>query len=258
MPVFFKELRRNRLLIIIWSAASAFMLAVSLLIFPFLVSQLGSLAEMNEMLSAFGEDASSFMDYTGYFASEIVSVLGIGGAIFAALVGINALSREEREHTAEFLLTHPVPRSRVVLEKLLSVIVAVFVLNAVSALLSAAVSAAIGEKAEAGAIALTFLAHFILHIEIAAMTFMLSAFMSRGAVAAGLGVAFGTYVLYLIANITDKLRPLKYITPFGYAESGYIVANRAIHAGYLAVGLAITAVCIVLAFVRFCRKDFLS
>ena len=65
-------------------------------------------------------------------------------------------------------------------------------------------------------------------------------------------------LLYLIANIADKLRPLKYITPFGYAESGYIVANRAIHAGYLAVGLAITAVCIVLAFVRFCRKDFLS
>lgn len=258
MPVFFKELKRNRLLIIIWSAASAFMLAVSLLIYPLMVSQLASLAEMNEMFSAFRADASSFMDYTGYFASEIVSVLGIGGAIFAALIGINALSREEREHTAEFLLTHPVPRARIVLEKLLSVLVAVLVLNVLSALLSAAVSAAIGEKPDVGAIALTFLAHLILHIEIASITFMLSAFMSRGAVAAGLGVAFGTYVLYLIANIADKLKPIKYVTPFSYAESGYIVANRSIHAGYLAVGLVITAVCIILAFVRFCKKDILS
>ena len=258
MPVFFKELRRSRLLIIIWSAASAFMLAVSLLIYPIMVTQLGSLAGMSDMLSAFGTDASSFMDYTGYFGSEIVSVLGIGGAIFAALVGINALSREEREHTAEFLLTHPVPRARVVLEKLLSVVVAVLVLNAASAILSAASSAVIGEKPDVGAIALTFLAHFILHFEIGAITFMLSAFLTRGAVAAGLGVAFGTYVLYIVANITDKLEPLKYVTPFGYAESGYIAANRSIHGGYLTVGLAITAACIALAFVGYCKKDIKS
>ena len=255
MPVFFKELRRNRLLIIIWSAASAFMLAVSLLIFPLLVSQLGSLAEMNEMLSAFGEDASSFMDYTGYYASEIVSVLGIGGAIFAALVGINALSREEREHTAEFLLTHPVHRSRVVLEKLLSVIVAVFVLSAVSALLSTVVSAAIGEKPDVGAIALTFLAHFIMHVEIASICFLLGSFMTRGAIAAGLGTAFGAYVLYFVANVTEKTKFLKYVTPFGYAEGSYIAANGRIHGGYLAVGLAITAACIAAAFAVYRKKD---
>ena len=255
MPVFFRELKRNKLLIIIWSAASAGMLAVSLLIYPLMVSQLQSLAEMGDTFSAMGLSAQSFLDYTGYYASEISSVIGIGGAIFAALIGVNALSREEKEHTAEFLLTHPVSRARVVLEKLLAVLAACVVLNVASAALGAASSAVIGEKADSGAIALTFLAHFIMHVEVASICVLLGSFLSRGAIAAGLGTAFGAYVLYIVANVTEKTRFLKYVTPFGYAEGNYIAANGGIHGGYLAVGLAITVACIVAAFVIYQKKD---
>ncbi|MBO6010706.1 MAG: ABC transporter permease subunit, partial [Oscillospiraceae bacterium] len=186
---------------------------------------------------------------------EISSVIGIGGAIFAALIGVNALSREEREHTAEFLLTHPVTRAGVVLAKLLAVLAACVVLNVACAALGAAASAVIGEKADAGAIALTFLAHFIMHVEIASICFLLGSFLSRGAVAAGLGTAFGAYVLYIVANITDKTKFLKYVTPFGYAEGSEIASRGGIHAGYLAVGLAITAACLIAAFFIYQKKD---
>ena len=61
---------------------------------------------------------------------ECYEILGLGGGLFAALTAIAALSKEEREHTAEFLLTHPVSRTRVVTEKLLAVILQVVLLNA--------------------------------------------------------------------------------------------------------------------------------
>ncbi|MER2128192.1 ABC transporter permease subunit [Solibacillus sp.] len=37
-------------------------------------------------------------------------MLGLGGGFFAALLGISALADEEKNRTAEFLLTHPISR----------------------------------------------------------------------------------------------------------------------------------------------------
>jgi ABC-type transport system involved in multi-copper enzyme maturation permease subunit len=59
---------------------------------------------------------------------------GAGGeeaALFAALLGVSALSREEKEGTAELLLTHPLRRAEIVTQKLIAVLIQIVVLNVV-------------------------------------------------------------------------------------------------------------------------------
>ena len=56
----------------------------------------------------------------GFYAVECGNILGLGGAFYAALCAATVLSKEEKDKTAEFLLTHPVSRVKIITEKLSS------------------------------------------------------------------------------------------------------------------------------------------
>jgi ABC-2 type transport system permease protein len=114
---------------------------------------------------------------------------------------------------------------------------------------------AIGEQVQAGTLALLFLAALILQLEIAAITFGLSSLMRRGAIGVGLGLALGCYFMNLMANLSEEMKFLKFITPYGYADSAQIASEGSIQIKYLAIGLAVMAASIALAYKKYTSKD---
>ena len=261
MTLFKHELKQGRNALIIWTAVIAFMLGTCIIIYPEMKSQMSEVSEMfSEMGSfsaAFGMDKINFGEFLGYFSTECGNVLGLGGAFFAALLGITSLAKEEKEHTAEFLLTHPINRSKVVLQKLISVFMQIVILNAFVVGITALSVLIVGEKPDAKLLALIFLAYFILQVEIAAICFGISAFIGRGGLGVGLGMAALFYFLNIISNLTERAEFLKYITPFAFAEGADIITNKSIDIKYLSVGLVFTVIGIVAAFYRYGKKDIL-
>ena len=259
MTVFKHELRQGRSALIIWTAAISFMLGVCIVIYPEMSTQMGDIsamfADMGSFSQAFGMDRINFGEFLGFFGVECGNVLGLGGAFFAALLGISALAKEEKEHTAEFLLTHPVSRTRVITEKLSAVIVQIVIMNLAVIAVTALSVLIIGEEADIKTFALLFLSFFLMQLEVAAVTFGISAFLRRGSLGIGLGLAAVFYFMNIVANLIDETKFLKYITPFGYTESADIIADGALNGGYLAVGMAIAALGIILAFWKYGRKD---
>ncbi len=212
-------------------------------------------ASMGSFTAAFGMDRLNFGTLLGFYAVECGNILGLGGAFFAALCGIAVLSKEEKEHTAEFLLTHPVSRARIITGKLISVLLQIVLLNAIVFGLSAASIAAIGETVPWKELWLMHLAYFFLQVELAGICFGISAFLRRGSIGIGLGIATMMYFLNLIANITESAEFLKYITPFGYTEGADIVLNGELDTGLVVLGLAFGVIGIVAAYCRYCKKD---
>ncbi len=259
MTVFFHELKRGRISLLIWSAAIAFMLAICVIIYPEMKSQMGDIsamfADMGSFSEAFGMDKINFGSFTGFFGVECGNVLGLGGAFFAAIIGISALSKEEKEHTAEFLLTHPVSRTAVIAQKLFAVFAQITILNIAVAAITAVSIVAIGEDADVKTVFLLFLSYFILQIEIAAITFGISAFIKGNGLGIGLGIAVVFYFLNIIANLTENTEFLKYLTPFGYTEGSDIISSGKIEIKYLSVGLLFTALGITAAFIKYRKKD---
>ena len=109
--------------------------------------------EMNDMFSdmgafssAFGMDQLSFGEFNGYFGIECGNVLGIGGAIFAAIIAVTSLAKEEKDRTAEFLLTHPIKRTRILTSKLISVFAQIVIMNIIVNVLASITSVIIGES----------------------------------------------------------------------------------------------------------------
>ena len=185
-------------------------------------------------------------------------VLGLGGAFYAALSAVGILSKEEKERTAEFLLTHPVSRVRIITEKLIAVLIQITALNLIIYSISVGSMAMIGEEIPWQEINLLHFAYYLLQIELAGICFGISAFLRKGSAGVGLGIAALTYFMNLIANIAEVAKFLKYITPFGYCDGADVMNNGCLDGTMIAIGLMIGAVGIAAAYWKYTRKDIHS
>ena len=253
------ELRLGRKAWIIWTASVSFLLVVCIFLFPEMRGEMDNIStmfsDMGSFTAAFGMDKLNFGTLVGYYAIECGNVLGLGGAFFASICAASILCREEKERTAEFLLTHPVSRTRIITEKLIAVLIQVLAMNAIVYALSILSMAVVGESIPWKEVTLLHLAFLIMQIELCGICFGVSAFMRKGSTGAGLGITFMLYFLNLISNITEKAEGLKYITPFAYCDGSTVVSDLKLDAVKIAIGMAICAAGIAAAYLQYSRKD---
>lgn len=259
MTVFTHEMRQSLRMVAIWSIVVAGMVMLCMIIFPEMEKQAADMEEMFATMggftAAFGMDKVSIADALGFYGIEGGAILGLGGALFAALVGVRMLSKEEVDHTAEFLLTHPVGRASVVSGKLAAVIMQIVLFNAVCLAVGVLSFVLIDEPIEGDAFWLFHLAQLILHLEIACVCFGASAFLKRGSTGFGLGLAAFLYFLNIVANISEEAEFVRYITPFGYADAANILPEASIEIEPLVCGIAYLVIGAIVAYLVYLRKD---
>ena len=253
------EFRMSSKALAIWTAAIGGFMVCCVFLFPEMAGQMKMVsnifASMGAFTAAFGMDRLNFGTLTGFYAIECGNILGIGGALFAAMLSSNLLCKEEKERTAEFLLTHPVTRCQVAAEKLGAMVLQTAVLNAAVFLMAIASVAAIGYEIPWKELGLLHLANFLVQLELEGICFGISAFLRRGGLGIGMGLTICLYFLNLMANLSQNAKFLKYITPFGYAEGADVLSDGCLNPRYLAVGAAFTALGILAAFWQYRRKD---
>lgn len=259
MTVFRHELRRNRTGLLIWTAAIGALIAVCIFLFPEMKEQMDAVSEMfasmGSFSAAFGMDKVGFGTLPGFYSVECGNILGIGGAFFAALTAVNVLAKEEKERTAEFLLTHPVSRARIAGEKLCAVLVQILAMNLTVYALALASVLLTGEPLPLRELTLLHLAYLLLQFELAGICFGISAVLRRGGLGAGIGVATMLYFLNLVANITSSADFLRYVTPFAYADGAEIMTSLNLETGLVLLGMAVGAAFTAFGFAWYCKKD---
>ena len=253
------ELRQGKISFLIWTVSIGFLLAICIFLFPEMKGQMDNVSDvfssMGSFSAAFGMDQLNFGTLIGFYAVECGNILGLGGAFYAALSAAGMLSKEEKEKTAEFLLTHPVSRKRVLTEKLIALLIQITAINLIFYALSVGSIAAVGEEIPWKEISLLHLAYYLLQLELAGICFGISAFLRKGSAGAGLGIATMMYFLNLIANIADVASFLKYITPFGYCEGADIISNGSLDITLVAIGAVIGIGGIIIAYLKYTKKD---
>ena len=253
------ELRQGKTSFLIWTASIGFLLATCIVLFPEMKGQMEDVndmfAAMGSFTQAFGMDRLNFGTLIGFYAVECGNILGLGGAFYAALAAAGILSKEEKDKTAEFLLTHPVSRKRIVTEKLIAVLIQITAMNFILYAFAAGSIAAVGEAIPWKEISLLHLAYYLLQIELAGICFGISAFLRKGSAGVGLGIAAMMYFLNLVANIADVAGFLKYITPFGYCEGADIISNGSLDIALVAIGAVIGIGGIMIAYLKYTKKD---
>ncbi len=259
MTIYKKELRQCFKSLCIWTASIAFMMLVCIMLFPEMKGEMDSVsdvfANMGGFTAAFGMDKLSFGELMGFYGIECGNIIGIGGGFFAALAGISVLANEERERTAEFLLTHPVSRFSVIMQKLLSVLTQVIILNLFVVCVSLISAAAIGEELEMEKFILLHTAYLIMQLEISFICFGISAFIRRGSIGIGLGLALALYFMNLVCNISEQAEFLRYVTPYAYADASNIISEAKLDIGLIVVGSILAVAAVAVGCFKYLKKD---
>ncbi|MDE6846524.1 MAG: ABC transporter permease [Lachnospiraceae bacterium] len=253
------ELKQSWKSLMIWTISIGFFVAICVFMYPEMENEMEGVndmfSSMGAFTAAFGMDRLNFGTLIGFYAVECGNILGIGGAFFAALIGISVLAKEEKERTAEFLLTHPVSRIRIITEKLTAVMLQIVIMNIVIFILSLISVAIIGEDIPWKELSLLHLSYLLIQIELAGICFGISAFLKTGGLGIGLGIATVMYFLNIVANISEDAQFLKYITPFGYAEGADIIADMSLDTAKILPGMMFAVVGITFAYWKYSRKD---
>ena len=262
MIILKREILSQKLTILIWGLAIGLMVGVCIFVYPEMQSQMDNINEMMSSMGgltkAFGMDQLNFQTMTGFYAIECGNILGIGGAFFAAFIAISALMKEERDRTAEFLLTHPVSRIRVVTEKLISVYAIIVIMNLIVFVCAAIPIFIVNAEISWGTMILFHFAYLILQFEIAGICFGISAFISKLGAGIGIGVAAVFYFMNIISNLTPNMKFLKYITPYGYTDGATLANLHQIDMKYMFPGLCFLIAGIVIAYIKYTKKDIQS
>lgn len=253
------ECRQGFRSLAIWTLSISAFLILCIFMYPEMEKEMENVSDMfssmGALSDAFGMDRLDLGTLTGFYAVECGNILGIGGAFFSSLLAVSALAKEEKGRTAESLLSHPISRRTIVTEKLAAVMLQILILNIIVFLLPALSIAAIGEPIPWKELCLLHLAHFLVQMELAGICFGVSAFLRRGGLGIGLGIAAVLYFMNIIANITDRARSLRYLTPFAYADGAEIVTDARLDAEMVLLGMGLAVIGVAAAYWKYCRKD---
>lgn len=259
MTIVKHELKQGRNSFLIWTVSIGFLIAVCVFLFPEMKEQMEGVSDifssMGSFTAAFGMDRLSFGTLMGFYSIECGNILGLGGALYASFCAVSILSREEKDKTAEFMLAHPVSRTRVVTEKLLAVLLQITLMNLLIYALAIGSVATIGEQIPWKELNLLHIAFYLMQLELAGICFGISSFLRRGTIGIGLGIATMMYFLNIIANVTETVDFLKYITPFGYCEGADILTNNRLDTGMIMIGMLLGIIGIIAAYLIYSKKD---
>lgn len=212
-------------------------------------------ASMGAFADAFGMSTLSIGTLTGFYATEVGTIHGLGGCMFAAIVSTVMLSKEEDGHTGEFLLSLPVSRGKVIWAKWLAVMSLVILFNVISALVYAGGFGILHEEIPVREFLLFHSFQTILDLEVSAICFAVSSFMKRNKLGVGLGMVLVLYAVDMIARVVPDIEKVRCISPFSYANAAELMSGEDIYGAGLAIGIPVLLVCVVLAYVTYVRRD---
>ena len=98
-----KELKLNLKSFLIWSLSVGLLGLGCILLYQSMQGEMKDMADafsnMGAFSDAFGMSTLSIATLKGYFATEVGAVHGLGGGMFAAILAISMLSKEEEGHS---------------------------------------------------------------------------------------------------------------------------------------------------------------
>ncbi|WP_024368101.1 ABC transporter permease subunit [Arthrobacter sp. TB 26] len=244
-----------------WSISLALLVAMYVAIWPTVRDEPSMSDFLDQMPEAFRSlFASSGADMstpTGYVQVELLSFMApIAVLMYAIGAGAGAVGAEEDRHTLDLLLSNPVSRSRVILDKFLAMSAGTFLLAAVMGLALVAEGRLVDLDLAVSTVAATMLHLALLGVVFGSLALALSASTGRTGISRGVPavVAVVAYVVNGLAPLVEWLERIQKLSPF-YQYIGHDPLRQGLDGGSLAISTTTALVLLALAVLGFRRRD---
>jgi ABC-2 type transport system permease protein len=255
---------RDRRRSLLWWSVGIFLYAVVVGVFwPVLEDQQEELmrfleAYPAEMFAFFGiETAEEMFTPAGYLNSQAFGwLVPVAFAIYAAAMGAQLIAGEEEANTMDLLMSNPISRTRVAIEKWIGMAIVMTILGA-ALLFSVVINDLLF------GLGIAFDRYFAVCIQatlvgflFGSVAFAVGALGGRRGLILGVvsGIAVATFLVNSLRSLADWLDAVAYASPFYYYDS-----NRPLFDGFdwvnVVVLLAISVIGLAVALGAFPRRD---
>lgn len=227
MPILRKTLRDLRWQIIWYGAGIGAYAALIVLLYPFFQETFAELELPEGYASFLGGDAELDLSTPrGYMTTEMMSWVPLVGAMYAVFASTSLFGSDEQDGTLELLLTQPISRRRLFVERVGGLVIATLLIGALAAT-GIVIGSLFVDLGDLGALQLAgamfnlvplMLACAGLGLLVATLT------PTRGlALALVAGETVVVFLLNSISNLNGTLEPLRYLSPFYYSDSATVL-----------------------------------
>jgi len=230
MNIYSREVKKKLKSALIWSFSIFLLILLFMVMYPGFATD-ETIFEMvmenypEVMLKAMGMTGVNLATVIGYFTFCMLFTqicLAVQGSIY----GFSILSEEERDMTADFLLTKPIKRSKAFIAKLFAAVTGLVITNAAvwgSTFLTITVFSD-GHEYEPVMFVKLLSTLILFQLFFLGIGMLISVLVKkvRSALSYSMGLAFGMYIISATASIIGEDR-ISYITPFKYFEPNAFV-----------------------------------
>ena len=216
-----------------------------------------------ELLKAFNIDESmdfsNIYNYIGY----CIQYIAMASAIYGAILGVNALIREESQGSIEFLYSKPITRTKLVTSKLLSIVAIYYVYVIILGIITMGVVISVKPEDIAVMKLMMNLKNMFIGISLLgyifiAMGLLISTLVKsdKGAIPISIGIFFVSYFLGIIGKLKESFEWMKYLSPFDYYAPTSIL-NNGLDMKFVIIGISIIVVSIAGSYIIYRKKDMI-
>jgi len=262
MNIFQQEFKMHLKSVIIWSGAQAALIFVYVSLFSSFAQDAELMAEMmanfpEALLTAFGLNNVNLSTVLGYF-SFVFLFVQLCLAIQAANYGFALVSIEEREWTADFLLSKPVGRAQIMTSKLLAALGGLTLTNAVVWISSFGfLNSFKGDQTyETKPLLLLLLSIVVFQLFFLSVGLVISLLVKRirSVTPYSMGLGFGMYVLSVFGDMLGE-SVLEKLTPFKHFNPNYIVQHGAYDAPLVLISVVVIVAALVGSYGLYTRRN---
>lgn len=256
------EFRARLKSVVIWSLAVTALLFFFFSIFPAFSDQAALLNEMlarfpQQLRVAFGMENIDLSTVLGFYSFIFVFVQ-LCLAIQASNYGFGLVSIEESELTADFLLSKPVSRMKILTSKLLAALTSLTITNIVVWAISfVTITIFHGEhQYEVKTLFLLLLTILLFQLFFLSVGLVISLLVKRvrSVTPYALGLAFGCYVLNAFRGVFGEVK-LELITPFKQLDPNHIVQYGSLDAPLVLLNVAIALIALSASYWLYTHRD---
>jgi ABC-2 type transport system permease protein len=209
--------------------------------------------------NALGFSLGSFFTILGFYCFPL-SFITLCGAIQGMNLGTSIVSKEVREKTADFLLTKPVTRTTVLTAKLMAAFISIILTNIIY--LAVTITMAYQVKTEDFSLKILIilsLTMFFIQLIFLAIGVIVSVIVPRikSVLTVSLTSVFAFYFLGMFSSTTGE-EAKRYISPFKYFNTAYIIKQASFESTFLIVGAVIIILAITASYFVYAKKDIHS
>jgi ABC-2 type transport system permease protein len=261
MNIFLHELRAYRKSTIIWTVSLIGMVVLFLSIFPTFANDAKEYQRLLEgypetVRKAIGLELDTVFTILGFYSYSLLYI-SLCGAIQAMNLGTSIVSKEVREKTADFLLTKPVTRSKIMTCKLLAAFSSLVITNIVFIVASILMVSQVSTEDYSGkGLFLIAFSLFLIQLIFLALGLIISVVVQKikSVLTVSLSTVFAFFIISMLSSASGDVAK-RYLSPFEYFDTAYIIKNSRYETSFLMVGIAIILISIVSSYLVYTKKD---